>query len=242
MYFKTAGPQRMRIQAREDGVSIDQVVLSAALYLTAAPGAAKNDTTILSETAATPPPAGYTVLYAAEAPIKAGAWKVTPDPTAAGGSRIEHPDAGAAKLTAPLANPVNYFEMTFQADAGRPYHLWTRGRAAGNSWANDSVFVQFDGSTTAAGAAINRIGTTTAAIVTLEDCINCGVSGWGWQDNGFGAGVMGDPLYFAKSGTQRIRIQTREDGFSIDQIVLSPSTYLSSSPGRLKDDTTILSK
>jgi hypothetical protein len=137
---------------------------------------------------------------------------------------------------------VNYFEMTFQADAARPYHLWVRGRAAANSWANDSVFLQFDGSTTAAGGAINRIGTTTAAIVTLEDCVNCGVSGWGWQDNGFGAGVMGDPIYFAKTGTQRIRIQTREDGFSIDQIVLSPSTYLSSSPGRLKDDTTILPK
>ena len=76
--------------------------------------------------------------------------------------------------------------------------------------------------------------------MTLEDCINCGVSGWGWQDNGLGAGVLGEQTYFAATGTQKIRIQTREDGFSIDQIVLSPSTYLNVAPGRLKNDATIL--
>ena len=45
---------------------------------------------------------------------------------------------------------------------------------------------------------------------------------------------MGPVIYFAKSGTQTIRISTREDGFSIDQIVLSPSAYLTTSPGLLK--------
>jgi uncharacterized repeat protein (TIGR03803 family) len=44
--FPGGGLQRMRIQTREDGVSIDQVVLSAARYLTARPGAARNDATI----------------------------------------------------------------------------------------------------------------------------------------------------------------------------------------------------
>ena len=243
IYFSTAGPQTMRIQAREDGISIDQIVLSASEYLTAAPGTTKNDTTILNETGQPHPPtsSGEVILYAAaDAPTRSGAWVATPDPSAAGTARMEHPDAGAPKVPAPLANPANYFELTFQADAGRPYHLWLRGRAAANSWANDSVFVQFDDSVDAAGAAKFQIGTTNAAIVTLEDCINCGVSGWGWQDNGFGAGVLGENMYFAASGTHRIRIQTREDGFSIDQIVLSPSKYLSTSPGVLKNDTTIL--
>ena len=239
IYFAASGTQTMRIQGREDGLSIDQIVLSATTYLSAAPGAAKNDTTILSETTS-PTASGEAVFYAAEASLKAGAWRVTLDQTAAGGSRIEHPDAGAAKLAAALANPVNYFELTFPAETGRPYHLWIRGRAAANSWANDSVFVQFDGSTDAAGAAVYRIGTTNAAIVTLEDCLNCGVSGWGWQDNGYGAAVMGPDIYFAVAGTQRLRVQTREDGFSIDQLVLSPSAHLQSSPGTLKNDTTIL--
>jgi hypothetical protein len=37
-----------------------------------------------------------------------------------------------------------------------------------------------------------------------------------------------------------MRIQQREDGLSIDQIVLSPDTYLSASPGPTKHDRTIL--
>jgi PQQ-like domain len=242
IYFSTTGPQTMRIQAREDGISIDQIVLSASKYLTASPGAAKNDTIILNE-APSLSSSGDVILYASEAPIIAGAWRVvTPDSSAANNARIEHPDAGAPKLPAPLASPVNYFEMTFQADAGRAYHFWLRGRAANNSWANDSVFVQFDDSVDASGAAKYRIDTTDAGIVTLEDCINCGVSGWGWQDNGFGAGVLGENIRFASSGTHRIRIQTREDGFSIDQIVLSPSTYLTTPPGGLENDATILQR
>ena len=53
---RQSGPQTIRIQGREDGLSIDQIVLSPALYLTTAPGAVRNDTTILSEAIAPPPP------------------------------------------------------------------------------------------------------------------------------------------------------------------------------------------
>ena len=42
-----AGPQTIRVQVREDGLSIDQIVLSADRYLAVAPGAARNDTTIV---------------------------------------------------------------------------------------------------------------------------------------------------------------------------------------------------
>ena len=42
------------------------------------------------------------------------------------------------------------------------------------------------------------------------------------------------------TGAQRIRVQTREDGIAIDQIVLSPSRFLERSPGALKNDSTIL--
>ena len=76
--------------------------------------------------------------------------------------------------------------------------------------------------------------------MSLEECSGCGVSNWGWQDNGWGAGVLGPVVYFATTGTQRLRIQTREDGLAIDQIVLSPSTYLNAAPGLNKNDTTIL--
>ena len=188
----------------------------------------------------TPLPSGNVVLWAAEAPVRVGAWSVVADGTAAGGKRISNPDAGAAKLTAPLANPANYFEMTFNATAGVDYRLWIRGRALNDFWGNDSVFIQFSDSVNSSGAAVFRIGSTSATEMNLEDCSGCGLSGWGWQDNGWGVGVLGPLIRFATSGTHTIRIQVREDGLSIDQIVLSPQTFKNSAPGSLKNDTTIL--
>jgi hypothetical protein len=192
-----------------------------------------------------PPPSGSgsdVVLYVSQASIRVGKWTAVSDSAAAGGARLHQPDAGATTVTSAAASPANYVELTFNAEAGKPYRLWMRGKADGNYWANDSVFVQFSGSVTSSGTATWRIGTTSAAEWNLEDCSGCGLSGWGWQDNGWGTGVMGPLVYFATTGTQRIRIQQREDGVSIDQIVLSPSTYLNSSPGALKNDTRILSR
>jgi hypothetical protein len=179
------------------------------------------------------------VLYASEA-TAAGRWVVETDTTAAGGARIRHPDAAAAKLTTALAQPANYFELTFNASAGLPYRLWMRGKADRNHWGNDSVFAQFDTSVNASGAAQFRIGTAGAAAINLEDCSGCGLAGWGWQDSGWGVGVMGPLIRFSRSGSQRIRVQTREDGLAIDQIVLSSGRYLNAPPGALKNDNTIL--
>jgi hypothetical protein len=48
--FPAGGTRRIRVQVRKDGVSIDQIVLSAVQYRTTRPGTAKNDTTILEAT------------------------------------------------------------------------------------------------------------------------------------------------------------------------------------------------
>lgn len=129
--------------------------------------------------------------------------------------------------------------FTFDAVAGQPYRLWMRGRADGNTYTNDSVFVQFSNATTSSGTPTFRIGTTSAAEYNLEDCSGCGLAGWGWQDNGWGVGVLGPAIYFDTTGSQTLRIQSREDGLSIDQIMLSPSAFLNTAPGALKNDTTI---
>jgi hypothetical protein len=180
------------------------------------------------------------ILWAAGATIRGSAWTVVSDSTAAGGSRVANADARAPKSTAPLASPASYFELSFNADARTAYRLWIRGKAQGNSYLNDSAYVQFSDSVTSSGAATWRIGTTSAIAYVLEDASGAGVSGWGWQDNAYGAGALGPPVYFQSTGTHRIRIQVREDGLSIDQIVLSPATYLNTSPGATKNDTTIL--
>jgi hypothetical protein len=160
------------------------------------------------------------------------------DPTAAGGARLWNVDRGAAKLASALAAPVNYFEMTFNAQAGVAYHLWMRGKADKNNWANDSVFVQFSGAVDARGVALYRNGTTAATSVSIEDGLNAGVAGWGWADNSYD--TLAAPLFFAATGPQTIRVQVREDGLSLDQIVLSSSSYLTKAPGATKNDTTIL--
>ena len=235
IYF-TGGMQTIRVQVREDGVSLDQIVLSAGPYLTVAPGLTKNDATILTRTAT---PSRNVVLYAADAAAN-GAWAVVADATAAGGRRLTNPDAAAPKLTAALASPANYFEMTFTAEAGVAYHLWMRGKAARNAWANDSVFVQFSGARDANGTAMNRIGTAAAMTVSLEEGSGAGLSEWGWADDSYGG--IGAPIYFDTTGPQTIRVQVREDGASFDQIVLSADRYATTSPGAPRNDTTILSR
>jgi endonuclease/exonuclease/phosphatase family metal-dependent hydrolase len=193
----------------------------------------------LTHLAATPVAAALVAMLAASAPaaaqstielppenatVRAGKWVVTTDATAPGGGKtMRHPNANAAKITTAAASPANYFELTFSAQAGVPYRLSLYGKADNNYWGNDSVFVQFSGSVSSTGSAKWRIGTTSATEINLEDCSGCGLSGWKWQDNGYGLNVTGEPIYFASTGTQRMRVQTREDGLSVDQIVLAPA-------------------
>jgi phosphatidylserine/phosphatidylglycerophosphate/cardiolipin synthase-like enzyme len=181
------------------------------------------------------------VLYAAKAPVRIGKYTVFADAAAAGGQRLDNPDAGAPTVTQPLPSPPTYIEISFSASAGVPYRLWIRGKASNDSGYNDSVWIQFSDAVTDASAATRTfgIGSTSGTWVNLQDCSGtCRVQGWGWQDNGYGG--LGPQIFFATSGTHTLRVQPREDGFSIDQIVLSPATYLNSSPGPPKNDSTIL--
>jgi hypothetical protein len=243
IYFATSGPQRLRVQIREDGLGIDQIVLSSGRYLASSPGALRGDSLILQVAPGGPgASAREVVLYAGDATVVSPGWARTADAAAAGGVRLQNANAGAPKIVPALADPADYFELTFRADAGRPYRLWIRGRATGNNWANDSVHVQFSDSVTAGDAPAYRIGTASSTEVNLEDCSSCGLAGWGWQDNGYGAGVLGPEIRFATTGMHTIRIQVREDGIGIDQIVLSASRYLSVKPGALKNDGVVLAR
>ena len=111
--------------------------------------------------------------------------------------------------------------------------MWARIKAESDYWANESVFIQFSSGTP------YTIGTTTGADLNLENCSGCGVSGWGWQDNGWGAQLDGPTITFSTGGVKTLRVQTREDGTYIDQIILSPSRHLTTVPGPLKNDATI---
>ena len=47
---------------------------------------------------------------------------------------------------------------------------------------------------------------------------------------------------FSTSGLHTMRVQVREDGVQLDQIVLSPSRYLHSAPGPATRDSAIVPK
>src|SRR5689334_3541401 len=55
------------------------------------------------------------VLYARNAVTLSGAWSRVTDSSAAGGARMANSDAGAAKLSAALASPASYFDVSFTA-------------------------------------------------------------------------------------------------------------------------------
>lgn len=168
-----------------------------------------------------------------------GDWIRSADGTAAGGALLQNPDRVRAKIAPASASPANYFDVAFNASAGVAYHLWVRMRAQGNSLANDSVHVQFSDATDAVGNAVARIGTSGSFEPVLQNGPSgAAPHGWGWSDNGWGS--VGPQIYFRTSGTHVLRIQQREDGAAIDQIVLSPDTYLMSAPGPHTDDSTIL--
>jgi hypothetical protein len=52
--------------------------------------------------------------------------------------------------------------------------------------------------------------------------------------------IAGPLIYFAMSGTHAIRMQVREDGLAVDQILLSPVAFKTQSPGANRNDKTIL--
>jgi hypothetical protein len=182
------------------------------------------------------------VLYTADATAVHGNYRLVADPTAAAARRMSNPDAGAAKITTPSASPADYFEMKFDAPAGVSFRFWMRGLAQNNSTSNDSVWVQFSDSVDVSGKSVWRIGTTSGVAVGLEECSGCGVSGWGWHDDGWGVGNRGPTVRFATSGSHTVRVQVREDGLSIDQLILSSFKWLTAAPGATKNTTTVRPK
>ena len=183
------------------------------------------------------------VLWAVDANAQ-GRWQFIEDPTAAGGVRVYDPNLGAPKVTTPARDLTNSVWFYFYADPNLTYKLWMRLKGDGNSWANDSVWVQFSGATDPAGVPKYQIETDSGLAVSLEECSGCGISGWGWEDDGWGAPNRNGVLLRFPQNSDRDRqimvIQTREDGVSIDQVVLSAVRYKTQRPGTAKNDRTIL--
>lgn len=190
-----------------------------------------------------PPAPSEIVIYAADVPTGnlRGSWQRVDEPSAAAAVALNSTDAAAPAVEPPLAAPTHYFDVTFNALANTRYRIWVRVRAAAQSKWNDSLWVQFSDSVTATGAPTYRIGTATGLNVNMATCSSCTPAGWGWHNKAYWLADTGD-VYFQSNGAHTLRLQIREDGVSIDQIVISPTRYLSSAPGAPVNDTTIVPK
>jgi hypothetical protein len=205
---------------------------------------AKNDSggspgPVWSFTTAVPPPPEV-IIYASDVPAGAlnGSWQFGSD-VSPNGIKLVTPNNGVAEINNPLAAPVHYVDVTFDAPAGTPYRLWLRLKAADNNKFNDALWVQFSDAL-AGGAPVYRLNTTSGLLVNLAtDSTASSLNGWGWHN---GAYWLNQPttFTFATPGPHTIRLQIREDGVEWDQIVLSPATFLSTAPGPVSADTTIV--
>jgi len=183
------------------------------------------------------------VIYAADVPSgsRFGSWSVAGDATAAAGLKLTTPNNGFETLNSALTTPAHYFEVTFNASAGTRYRLWLRLKAQNSDKYNDSVWAQFNDSVDQSGNAIYRTGTTAGLNVNMATCSTCVPAGWGWQNKAYWLPDTGE-VWFAASGLHTMRIQVREDGVELDQIVLSPVTYVDQAPGSVTNDATIVPK
>lgn len=252
IYFAASGTHTLRVQQREDGAIVDQIVLSPDTYANVSPGTRRDDVTSLATTEPgssggqpepePQAPSGSIVLWTGTATVDQlhGSWTRVADGTAAGGWLLANPNADAAKIAPALGTPANYVDLTFTAEGGTPYHIWLRMRAAGDSYTNDSVHLQLDNAVDPSGAPFALIGSNSSAEFVLQAGPGgIGPHGWGWTENGWGA--PGPDIVFAAGGTHTLRIQQREDGVSIDQVVLKSGTGRTTAPGERIDDATILS-
>ena len=183
------------------------------------------------------------MIYASDIPAANlhGAWTSATDATAANGTMLTTPDAGFVSTANPLAAPTHYVDITFTADANTSYALWFRMKALGNSKYNDSIWVQFSDAL-AGGSAVYPLNSTSGLDVNLAtDAAAGSLNNWGWQNGAYWVS-QATTVQFATSGTHTMRIQVREDGVQLDQIILSHVRFLAIAPGGPTNDTTIVPK
>jgi hypothetical protein len=115
----------------------------------------------------------------------------------------------------PAARPHDFAEFEFEADAGKSYNIWVRGRNLDGNNMSDAFWMQFD----------EDIGTTSVAPSYRAE------KGFGnWLDR-FPAGTsawssslpqdLPKTVTFTRSGKHRLRIQPRHPGHILEQVWLS---------------------
>lgn len=168
----------------------------------------------------TPVPGGEIVLYGSDFTVYGTShWSKLSDSNAVGGYALKSSNVYASVQ----ASPSDYVQATFTANAGTTYYVWARGKGdIYQEWYSDAFWVQFDKSTDTAGTAVYRIGTTDGyqyngyAYFTAYNWL-------GGDAQNTNIDVAPLTIKFTTTGTQTIRIQSRQQPMRIDEVWVSPT-------------------
>jgi hypothetical protein len=163
IYFEHDGEHTIRILRREDGVAIDQILLTSDEHIN--PNQSdldknscyiKHDNDIL-----------ITAHDINQQDIK-GHWDKDTDDDACNNSMIADTPDFYNKVEVPTISPKNYFEATFNAKRGIKYHVWLRMNSNKVKYTSDSVYVQFSDSIDTSGLARYQTGRTLKDIYSVD--------------------------------------------------------------------------
>jgi hypothetical protein len=127
----------------------------------------------------------------------------------------------------PHADPLHYAEFEFEADAGKTYYIWARGKGLVEDLMTDASWFQFN----------EDIGTAT-----LARSYRHSKAFGNWLDRfpantyAWSSALPDEPpqtIVFARPGTQRLRVQPRQTRHFIEQIWLSATQETLPAPNLL---------
>ena len=92
------------------------------------------------------------------------------------------------------------------------------------------------------GVPMYPMSSTSGLLVNLAtDVTATSLNNWGWQHGAYWL-TQATTVAFPVTGSHTMRIQVREDGVRLDQIVLSSVRFATAPPGPVTNDATIVAK
>jgi predicted MPP superfamily phosphohydrolase len=162
LFFEQDGGHTLRIQSRQEGVSLDVVLLNP--YPELDEQLALREVGEIEECLqVSRVPDRYSdlmVIYVSSAEKQRchGKWKKSPDRGAVLGHRMEDLPARRGWQYQPVVEPSDYFEIDFAARRNVRYRLWMRMKAFNGNPLCDSVYVQFSDARDESGRKRYRVG------------------------------------------------------------------------------------
>ena len=183
-----------------------------------------------------PPPSGTIVIHAMDVPVAniVGNWAKLSDTSAADGIAMVNTTTPSAKIDPALAAPneLRRHHVRRGAEHGvPPVGAAESGKHAATTRSTCSSRIASMRTALASTGGVRP----TQRKSSWQEADGGTISGWGWADQGWNG--LGDPIYFANSGSHTLRIQQREDGPATSIRSCSHRTPTSGRAGRRRTTT-----